>query len=114
MGKMIAAHFEQRKLDEEELSNLSDRIEKRKKVREEQTIARAAREKERAEREKVEKARREEEERKKTMPKRRQPLLQCLSWVAPRTDHKDNDAVVIKKRKRRSWLSAENNLMLIT
>ena len=53
LKKMIAAHFEQRKLDEEELSNLSDRIEKRKKVREEQTIARAAREKERAEREKV-------------------------------------------------------------
>ena len=53
LKKMIAAHFEQRKLDEEELTNLSDRIEKRKKVREEQTIARAAREKERAEREKV-------------------------------------------------------------
>ena len=53
LKKMIAAHFEQRKLEEEELSNLSDRIEKRKKVREEQTIARAAREKERAEREKV-------------------------------------------------------------
>jgi len=53
LKKMIAAHFEQRKLDEEELTNLSDRIEKRKKVREEQAIARAAREKERAEREKV-------------------------------------------------------------
>ena len=53
LKKLIAAHFEQRKLDEEELQGLQDRIEKRKVIREEQMKLRAQREKERAEQEKV-------------------------------------------------------------
>ncbi|KAM9408419.1 troponin T, cardiac muscle isoforms-like [Pholidichthys leucotaenia] len=62
---LIEAHFEKRKKEEEELINLTDRIEKRRSERAEQMKIRAERERERQNRLAEEKARKEEEEAKK-------------------------------------------------
>ncbi|XP_064156166.1 troponin T type 2a (cardiac) [Anguilla rostrata] len=62
---LIEAHFENRKKEEEELINLTDRIEKRRSERAEQHRIRSDREKERQKRVEEEKARKEEEEAKK-------------------------------------------------
>jgi len=61
LKKMIDSHFEQRKKDEEELTSLEDRIEKRKDIRKKQMEERQKREKERLERERLEKERKEAE-----------------------------------------------------
>lgn len=53
LERLIKDHFQQRKMDEEELQSLQDRIEKRKTLREEQIKIRSEREKERLEQEKV-------------------------------------------------------------
>lgn len=53
LQQLINRHFEERKKEEQDLSNLRDRIEKRKKMRAEQIIVRQQRERERRERERV-------------------------------------------------------------
>jgi len=58
LKRMIETHFQKRKQDEEELSELKDRIEKRKQMREEQLRLRGEREKQRQEQERVERERR--------------------------------------------------------
>lgn len=65
LQSLIEAHFENRKKEEEELINLTDRIEKRRAERAEQLRIRAEKEKERQNRLAEEKARKEEEEAKK-------------------------------------------------
>lgn len=62
LKRMIETHFQQRKKDEEELSELKDRIEKRKQMREEQLRLRGEREKQRMEAERVERERKVAEE----------------------------------------------------
>ncbi|XP_076133224.1 troponin T type 2a (cardiac) isoform X4 [Alosa pseudoharengus] len=65
LQSLIEAHFENRKKEEEELINLTDRIEKRRSERAEQHRIRSEREKERQKRVEEERARKEEEEAKK-------------------------------------------------
>ncbi|KAL1020475.1 hypothetical protein UPYG_G00000030 [Umbra pygmaea] len=62
---LIEVHFESRKKEEEELINLTDRIEKRRSERAEQHRIRSEREKERQKRLEDERTRKEEEEAKK-------------------------------------------------
>merc|ERR1712066_1119434 len=62
---LIAKHFECRKKDDAELSELEDRIAKRKEERAEQMRIRQEREKQRMQREKEERQRKEEEEAKR-------------------------------------------------
>ncbi|XP_051961162.1 troponin T, cardiac muscle isoforms-like [Xyrauchen texanus] len=62
---LIEAHFESRKKEEEELINLTDRIEKRRSEHAEQQRIHSEREKERHKRVEEERARKEEEEAKK-------------------------------------------------
>lgn len=62
---LIEVHFESRKKEEEELINLTERIEKRRSERAEQQRIRSDREKERQKRLEEERARKEEEEAKK-------------------------------------------------
>ncbi|KAF7669915.1 hypothetical protein LDENG_00110590 [Lucifuga dentata] len=62
---LIEAHFEKRKKEEEELTNLTDRIEKRRSERAEQMKIRAERERERQNKLAEERAKKEEEEAKK-------------------------------------------------
>ncbi|XP_012991679.1 troponin T type 2a (cardiac) isoform X1 [Esox lucius] len=62
---LIEAHFESRKKEEEELINLTDRIEKRRSERAEQHRIRSEREKERQKRLEDERTRKEEEEAKR-------------------------------------------------
>lgn len=59
---LINTHFQQRKKDEEEISVLKERMEKRKSQRVEQMRVRQEREKERMGREREERKKREEEE----------------------------------------------------
>uniref|UniRef100_A0AAY4EVG2 Troponin T type 2b (cardiac) n=1 Tax=Denticeps clupeoides TaxID=299321 RepID=A0AAY4EVG2_9TELE len=65
LQSLIEAHFENRKREEEELINLTSRIEKRRSERAEQLRIRAEKEKERQNKQAAEKARKEEEEAKK-------------------------------------------------
>merc|ERR1711881_288689 len=65
LQSLIAAHFEKRKKDDQELADLEERIEKRKAERAEQMRIRQEREKERAAREKEERRLKEEEEERK-------------------------------------------------
>ncbi|CAL9704557.1 unnamed protein product [Knipowitschia caucasica] len=65
LQSLIGAHFDKRKKEEEELVNLTDRIDKRRSERAEQLKIRAEREKERQNRMMEEKTRKEEEEAKK-------------------------------------------------
>jgi len=58
---LINYHFEERKKEEIELVELKDRIEKRKKMRQEQLVIRRQREKERRERAKIERLEKERE-----------------------------------------------------
>ncbi|XP_061582829.1 troponin T, cardiac muscle isoforms isoform X2 [Cololabis saira] len=62
---LIGDHFEKRKKEEEDLVNLTDRIDKRRSERAEQMKIRAERERERQNKIAEEKARKEEEEAKK-------------------------------------------------
>nr|XP_046220681.1 troponin T type 2a (cardiac) isoform X2 [Oncorhynchus gorbuscha] len=62
---LIEVHFESRKKEEEELINLTDRIEKRRSERSEQQRIRSEREKERQKRLEDERTRKEEEEAKR-------------------------------------------------
>nr|XP_043880803.1 troponin T, cardiac muscle isoforms-like isoform X1 [Solea senegalensis] len=80
---LIEAHFEKRKKEEEELLSLTDRIEKRRSERAEQTKIRAERERERQNRLAEEKARKEEEEAKKKADDdaRKKMILSNLSFT---------------------------------
>ncbi|XP_055016571.1 troponin T, cardiac muscle isoforms isoform X2 [Boleophthalmus pectinirostris] len=83
LQSLIEAHFEKRKKEEEELVNLTDRIEKRRSERAEQMKIRAEREKERQNRMAEEKARREEEEARKKADEgaRKKLILSNLSFT---------------------------------
>ncbi|XP_029359152.1 troponin T, cardiac muscle-like isoform X2 [Echeneis naucrates] len=80
---LIEAHFEKRKKEEEELTDLTDRIEKRRSERAEQMKIRAERERERQNRLAEEKARKEEEEAKKKAEDdaRKKMILSNLSFT---------------------------------
>jgi len=81
LKRMIAQHFEQRKKDEEELTELKGRIEKRKEMREEQLRVRAEREKARQEAERIERERKAAEEaaRKEAEELKKKEAMQALS-----------------------------------
>ncbi|XP_068568623.1 troponin T, cardiac muscle isoforms-like [Cebidichthys violaceus] len=80
---LIDAHFEKRKKEEEELLNLTDRIETRRSERTEQMKIRAEREKDRQNKVNEEKARKEEEEAKKKadVDARKKMILSNLSFT---------------------------------
>ncbi|XP_056242635.1 troponin T, cardiac muscle isoforms-like isoform X2 [Seriola aureovittata] len=84
---LIEAHFEKRKKEEEELINLTDRIEKRRSERAEQMKIRAERERERQNKMAEEKARKEEEEAKKKADDdaRKKMILSNLSFTGYKT-----------------------------
>ncbi|XP_028260811.1 troponin T, cardiac muscle-like isoform X2 [Parambassis ranga] len=84
---LIEAHFEKRKKEEEELLNLTDRIEKRRSERAEQMKIRAERERERQNKLAEEKARKEEEEAKKKADDdaRKKMILSNLSFTGYKT-----------------------------
>ncbi|KAJ0023102.1 hypothetical protein NQD34_003001 [Periophthalmus magnuspinnatus] len=83
LQSLIEAHFDKRKKEEEELLNLTDRIEKRRSERAEQMKIRAEREKERQNKMAEEKARKEEEEAKKKADDdaRKKLILSNLSFT---------------------------------
>lgn len=87
LQSLIEAHFESRKKEEEELLNLTDRIEKRRSERAEQLKIRAEREKERQNKMAVERARKEEEEAKKKADDdaRKKMILSNLSFTGYKT-----------------------------
>ncbi|XP_069004753.1 troponin T, cardiac muscle isoforms-like isoform X1 [Embiotoca jacksoni] len=80
---LIEDHFEKRKKEEEELINLTDRIEKRRSERAEQMKIRAERERERQNKLAEEKSRKEEEEAKKKADDdaRKKMILSNLSFT---------------------------------
>ncbi|XP_034726328.1 troponin T, cardiac muscle isoforms isoform X4 [Etheostoma cragini] len=84
---LIDAHFEKRKKEEEELLNLTDRIETRRSERAEQMKIRAEREKERQNKQAEEKARKEGEEAKKKADDdaRKKLILSNLSFTGYKT-----------------------------
>nr|XP_019952227.1 PREDICTED: troponin T, cardiac muscle isoforms-like [Paralichthys olivaceus] len=84
---LIEAHFDKRKTEEEELINLTDRIEKRRSERSEQMKIRAEREKERQNKISEEKARKEDEEAKKKADDdaRKKMILSNLSFTGYKT-----------------------------
>uniref|UniRef100_A0AAQ5WX38 Troponin T type 2b (cardiac) n=1 Tax=Amphiprion ocellaris TaxID=80972 RepID=A0AAQ5WX38_AMPOC len=87
LQSLIEAHFEKRKKEEEELLNLTDRIEKRRSERAEQMKIRAERERERQNRLAEEKTRKEEEEAKKKADDdaRKKMILSNLSFTGYKT-----------------------------
>ncbi|XP_008278057.1 troponin T, cardiac muscle isoforms-like isoform X1 [Stegastes partitus] len=87
LQSLIEAHFEKRKKEEEELLNLTDRIEKRRSERAEQMKIRAERERERQNKLAEEKARKEEEEAKKKADDdaRKKMILSNLSFTGYKT-----------------------------
>ncbi|XP_077429580.1 troponin T, cardiac muscle-like [Vanacampus margaritifer] len=84
---LIEDHFDKRKIEEEELLGLTDRIEKRRSERAEQMKIRAEREKERQNKMAEEKARKEEEEAKKKAndDARKKMILSNLSFIGYKT-----------------------------
>ncbi|CDQ59577.1 unnamed protein product [Oncorhynchus mykiss] len=105
---LIEAHFESRKKEEEELINLTDRIEKRRSERAEQVRIRTEKEKERQNRINEEKARKEEEEFKKKAEDdaKKKKVLTNLQFSGYKTEKKERE----KKRAILSERHKELNI----
>ncbi|KAM8867184.1 troponin T, cardiac muscle isoforms-like [Synchiropus splendidus] len=99
---LIEAHFESRKKEEEELLNLTDRIEKRRSERAEQMKIRAERERERQNKMAEEKARKEEEEMKKRADDdaRKKLILSNLSFTGYKTQTGTKRQTEREKKKK--------------
>ena len=81
LQQMIAKHFDQRKKDDEELDDLTKRIEKRKAERAEQQRVRAEREQIRMQREKEERQAREDAEERRKLEEE-EKKKQCIANLA--------------------------------
>nr|XP_029526708.1 troponin T, cardiac muscle isoforms-like isoform X3 [Oncorhynchus nerka] len=104
---LIEAHFESRKKEEEELINLTDRIEKRRSERAEQVRIRTEKEKERQNRINEEKARKEEEEFKKKAEDdaKKKKVLTNLQFSGYKTEKKGGPKKKTEREKKRAILS---------
>ncbi|XP_010897556.1 troponin T, cardiac muscle isoforms isoform X1 [Esox lucius] len=104
---LIEAHFESRKKEEEELINLTDRIEKRRSERAEQMRIRSEKEKERQNRINEEKARKEEEEFKKKAEDdaKKKKVLTNLQFSGYKTEKKGGPKKKTEREKKRAILS---------
>uniref|UniRef100_A0A672ZJ81 Troponin T type 2b (cardiac) n=1 Tax=Sphaeramia orbicularis TaxID=375764 RepID=A0A672ZJ81_9TELE len=100
---LIEAHFEKRKKEEEELLNLTDRIEKRRSERAEQMKIRAERERERQNKLAEEKARKEEEEAKKKADDdaRKKMILSNLSFTGYKQTQTGTKKQTEREKKRK-------------
>ncbi|XP_056129191.1 troponin T, cardiac muscle isoforms-like [Lampris incognitus] len=107
LQSLIEAHFENRKKEEEELLNLTDRIEKRRSERAEQMKIRAEREKERQAKLAEEKARKEEEEAKKKADDdaKKKKILSSLNFSGYKTQNKGGTKKQTEREKKRKILS---------
>nr|ACM09316.1 Troponin T, slow skeletal muscle [Salmo salar] len=103
---LIEAHFESRKKEEEELINLTDRIEKRRSERAEQVRIRTEKEKERQNRINEEKARKEEEEFKKKAEDdaKKKKVLTNLQFSGYKTEKKGGPKKENRAREEESDL----------
>ncbi|CAB1314593.1 unnamed protein product [Coregonus sp. 'balchen'] len=104
---LIEAHFESRKKEEEELINLTDRIDKRRSERAEQVRIRTEKEKERQNRINEEKARKEEEEFKKKADDdaKKKKVLTNLQFSGYKTEKKGGPRKKTEREKKRAILS---------
>lgn len=104
---LIEAHFESRKKEEEELINLTDRIEKRRSERAEQVRIRTEREKERQNKLAEEKARKEEEEAKKKADDdaKKKKVLTSLNFQGYKVEKKGGTKKQTEREKKRKILS---------
>lgn len=100
---LIEAHFEKRKKEEEELNNLTDRIEKRRSERAEQMKIRAERERERQNKLAEEKARKEEEEAKKKADDdaRKKKILANLNFTGYKPTQTGTKKQTEREKKRK-------------
>lgn len=100
---LIEAHFESRKKEEEELVNLSDRMEKRRSERAEQMKIRTEREKERQNKMAEERARKEEEEAKKKAEDdaRKKMILSNLSFTGYKQTQNGTKRQTEREKKRK-------------
>ncbi|KAK2915354.1 hypothetical protein Q8A73_005948 [Channa argus] len=100
---LIEAHFEKRKIEEEELLNLTDRIEKRRSERAEQMKIRAERDRERQNKLAEEKARKEEEEAKKKSDEdaRKKLILSNLSFSGYKQTEPGTKRQTEREKKRK-------------
>ncbi|XP_072308231.1 troponin T, cardiac muscle isoforms isoform X2 [Eucyclogobius newberryi] len=99
---LIGAHFDKRKKEEEELLDLTDRIEKRRSDRANQQKIRAEREKERQNKMAEEKARREEEEAKKKADDgaRKKLILSNFTFTGYKTQNGGTKKQTEREKKR--------------
>ncbi|KAM4613049.1 troponin T, cardiac muscle [Polymixia lowei] len=104
---LIEAHFESRKKEEEELVNLTDRIDKRRSERAEQMKIRAEKEKERQNRLAEEKARKEEEEARKKADDdaKKKKILGSLNFTGYKTPSKGGTKKQTEREKKRKILN---------
>lgn len=114
LKKLIDVHFVQRKKDEEELTALEDRIEKRKEYRAAQLAERARREQEKEARIQAEKERREQEAQRRADEEaaRKKELLQALNAAAHGNQRQDKRKGRGTERDKKKKILAERRKQL--